>query len=118
MRPLSSRPILAAFLMAASFGLGACRDGDEVDQTANGEVDANLMFEQLGNDASALEAAGSADPFQVTENDSADSAGSASEAEGNPPPSAGPGESEAPVLGETRGGDTGGNTIDGNVSGP
>ena len=92
-----------AFTLAAIAGaaalLAAC--GDREAETANNAaeaLDANLTLEAPANDASALETAVPAtEPAPVA----------------NSPA----GNDSAPVLGETSGGDTGGNTVESNVSG-
>ena len=104
-------------LFAAALTLSAC-GGESVSNEA-GDAAANMTFEQIGNDASALEAAGNAElapPVEAGNGAQPAPAGSSSAAPAPPPPA--PGESEeAPVLGETKGGDTGGNTV-GEVSRP
>jgi hypothetical protein len=109
---------MTTVICAASLLLAACGGGEQSNEAAISEGDSNVMLEQIGNDASALEAAGAAAPM-----DSVDEVGgnlaapgpSASESP-SPPPASQTGASE-PVLGETSGGDTGGNTVQGNVSG-
>jgi hypothetical protein len=94
-------------LAGAMLLLTACGGDDgAANNVAANEVDSNIMFEDIGNDASALEAAGNANPLP-----SADMAANTSEPAGN-----GSDGSDAPVFGETSGGDTGGN-VAGNVSG-
>ncbi len=101
-----------ALVAASALALSACGASDESENQAIDEVDPNIMFEQLGNDASALEAAGQADPLAPAPEDGADSGDDPSSSEA--PTSNG---SEAPVLGETSGGDTGGNVAQGNSTG-
>ena len=86
--------IAGAALLASACGGG----GDAQNESAANATDANLMLDQPANDASAMESAVNATeatPYTVPGNES----------DGND------------VLGETEGGDTGGNTIDSNVSG-
>ena len=109
-------PSLAALklstLAAAASLLASCGGASEQanEAAAPTEADSNVMLQQLGNDASALEAAGNAAPIEepaMSEtNQTSDSSSNGSA-----------GDSAQPVLGETRGGDTGGNTVQGNTTG-
>ncbi len=85
----------AALLVAACGG-----GGDEAANQSGGDAtDANMMMEAPANDASALEAAANA-----TQPAAPDANGSQ-------------GTDAADVLGNGSGGDTGGNTVESNVSG-
>ena len=97
--------IVSAALLLASCGGGANDDNEAVATQA----DSNVMFEQLGNDASALEAAGNAAPLEVVNDEASDASSAGAEATTQ--------NSSQPVLGETSGGDTGGNTVQGNTTG-
>ena len=97
MGDLVSRTVKAAMIVSATLLVSACGGGDSADDAAANMLDANLMLEEPANDQSAMEAAANAtDIAPVTNNQSTE--------DGN-------------VLGETKGGDTGGNTIENNVSG-
>jgi hypothetical protein len=119
MRTLSRIAARMVCLAAAAATVSAC-SGDPTANSQASEADSNVMFEELGNDASALEAAGNADlaPPPTAGNAAAPSSSTAATPAPapapNPPPTAG--ESEEPILGQTKGGDTGGNTV-GNISG-
>ena len=94
------RPFLTfAVLAGAALAVAACGDRDEAaNEAAANTLDANLTLEAPANDASALETAvPAAEPAPIANG----TAGNDSE----------------PVLGETSGGDTGGNTVESNVSG-
>ena len=95
---LSKRGAGWAMVAGAALLAAGCGTGDDAANRADANaLDANLMLEGPGNDASAMESAVNAtEPVAV--NSSED--GNASD-----------------VLGETRGGDTGGNTIESNASG-
>ena len=99
-------PTLARTGLASVAAMTVAACGGEA-ETANDSnaVDSNIMFEQLGNDASALEAVGNSgsDVVTGTETEANGTAGNSSESDN--------------VFGETTGGDTGGNTVDRNVSG-
>lgn len=96
---LSSSPRLAIIASAALL-VTACGDGGEATNNAGAEaLDSNAMLDTLGNDASALESVGNA-------------------GETLPPVDTGnQGTDATNVLGDTSGGDTGGNTVESNVSG-
>lgn len=101
---------------STSLLLAACGGDAPANEAAVVESDSNIMLEQIGNDASALEAAGVAAPRAPLDEGAGDSA------PGTPPSSdvspASTGQSgDEPVLGESDGGDTGGNIVQGNVSG-
>ena len=111
MRHSALRNVHLAAAFFATFLLASCGDGtSEANEATAAEADSNVMLEELGNDASALEAASNADPIQSTEDapDDPDSSDAALPGSGN---------SSQPVFGESTGGDTGGNTVQGNVSG-
>ena len=101
-------------LAAATLLLAACGGAAEPTNDSATASDSNVMFEQLGNDATALEAAGNAAPFEQP----AQSESNGGESNGVSEPSANvsAGDSEQPVLGESKGGDTGGNTVQGNAT--
>lgn len=84
-----------ALIAGATVALAACGGGNKaVDNSAN-EVDANAMMGEPTNDMSAMEAAGNAtEPLPPVDNGSSDN-----------------------VLGETEGGDTGGETVETNTPG-
>ena len=78
---------------------GCSSSNEEATEAADvNALDANLMLEQAGNDASAMESVANVSEPTVTTN-------------------AGEGGNATDVLGETSGGDTGGNTVDANRSG-
>lgn len=86
-------------IASAALLVAGCGGGDEATNAADvNALDANAMLDQPGNDASAMETAANAAEPAVTDtgNQGADS---------------------TDVLGNTSGGDTGGNTIDSNISG-
>lgn len=101
-----------AFVLSAVTTLAACGGADEANNLAATETDSNVMFDGIGNDASALEAAANASPLPPA-NEAVPEGNIAIE---NGAAVAGAG-SDQPVLGETKGGDTGGNTIQGNNTG-
>ena len=84
--------------IAAGALLAAC-GGDAVDEPAVNAIDAETTLDEPGNDASALESA-VIDPAPAP----ATNAG-------------GTADNESEAIGETSGGDTGGNSVDGNVAG-
>lgn len=98
MRNLPSRAAMAA--IAAGIALAGCGgDGSDATNVADANItDANLMLQEPGNDASAM--------------DSAVNAG-----EPAPVDMGNQGSDSTDVLGNTSGGDTGGNTVDGNAAG-
>ena len=86
-------------LAGAALIVAACGGDDAADEAANDSLDSNLMLEQPMNDASAMESAANA-------------------LEPAPPADTGnQGTDSTDVLGNTSGGDTGGNTVESNVSG-
>ncbi|HEV2866565.1 MAG TPA: hypothetical protein VGX37_08610 [Allosphingosinicella sp.] len=91
----------AAAIAGAALLLSGC--GGDADQAANdagaNTADANAMLDETGNDASAMESATNAA-------DTAPVANTGSQGTDSPD-----------VLGNTSGGDTGGNTAESNVSG-
>ena len=111
MRALFSPLFKSAFIVPATIALASCGGAEEANEAAS-TIDSNLMFERIGNDASALEAAANAAPTlppAEPANESGESSNDApSRSESDP--------GDEPVLGETSGGDTGGNTVEGNVS--
>ena len=93
---LSKRGAGWAMVAGAALLAAGCGTGDDAANRADANaLDANLMLEEPGNDASAMESA-----VNATE-----------------PVVANASEGGNDVLGETRGGDTGGNTIESNASG-
>ena len=87
-----------AIVLAAGLALAGCGGNETATNTADlNNLDANAILETPGNDASAMETAVNAPEPVATTN--AGEAGNSTE-----------------VLGETEGGDTGGNTV-GNRSG-
>ena len=100
MRTFSIRGSRLALAAGAALLAAGCGGGNEAAADNNaGALNANLMVEQPGNDQSAMESAANA-----TEPMPAD-LGNATTDDGNQ------------VLGDTSGGDTGGNTVDSNISG-
>jgi hypothetical protein len=99
MRDILSRTGIAAIAAGLALAVSACGDSEQAtDDAANNMIDANALFDEPANDASAMESVTNVEePLPEIE------AGNASETEN--------------VLGETSGGDTGGNTVDSNVSG-
>ncbi len=98
MRNDSTRKIALALLAGTVLLIGGCGGSDEAaNATDSNALDANLMLDQPGNDASAMESMANATEPMVTET-------------GNQ------GTDATDVLGNTSGGDTGGNTVGGNVS--
>ena len=86
-----------AFIAGAALLAASCGGGNEATADNNlSAEDANAMLEQPGNDQSAMESAANISEPVPTANDSTDANS---------------------VLGDTTGGDTGGNTVDSNVSG-
>ena len=107
----ASRHVKLAAVFAATALLAACGDGPrEANEATATEADANVMLEQLGNDASALEAASNVVPIE-TVNETSDASESSDGAQVTA------GNSSQAVFGESAGGDTGGNTVQGNVTG-
>jgi hypothetical protein len=97
MRDLLTRTGTLALAAGAALMAAACGDGGDSANTADANnLDANLLLDQPVNDASAMEAAVNTTDPVVTDT-------------GNQ------GTDSPPVLGNTSGGDTGGNTV-GNVS--
>ena len=100
MRHLLSFSGRLAMIAGAALLATACGDSGEATNNSGVEaLESNLMLDTLGNDASALESVGNATeplPPIETGNQSTNS---------------------SDVLGETSGGDTGGNTVESNVSG-
>ncbi len=108
-------PLKYAALALAISVLPSCGGTTEANNDASAaESDSNVMLEQLGNDASALEAAGAATP---TDQAPIEKTEGTSETSSNGTSTAGNEGSDQPVLGESKGGDTGGNTVQGNTTG-
>ncbi len=94
MRDLLSTTRISIIAGSALF-VAACGGGETaVNESAANDMESNLLLDAPGNDASALE---SVAPIEEA------------------PPVANLGDEE--VLGETSGGDTGGNTVDNDVAG-
>lgn len=92
MRSLISR---AALIAGATLVLSACGGGEKAADNGANELDANAMMAEPANDMSAMEGAANAtEPLPEPGNDSGDD-----------------------VLGETEGGDTGGETVETNTPG-
>ena len=110
MRDRLIRPSGAAMLAAALLVLAGCGREDAHNQAADNGLGNDLGLETVGNDASAMEAAGTAAPADSsTGGPAANMTGTAT---GN-----GTGSGDPGVLGDTSGGDTGGNSADSNVTG-
>ena len=101
------RALTVALVSAASAAVTGCNnEADPAETQGAVQADPNIMLGPLGNDASTMEAVGQlplADPMSEEANASTNSGGNDN--------------GDQPVLGETEGGDTGGNVIQGNVSG-
>ena len=91
----------AAAIAGAVLLMPACGDdGGEAANDAANMTESNAMLAEPANDASAMEAAVNAtEPAPVTTNTGE------------------PGNDSTDVLGETSGGDTGGNTVESNIGG-
>ena len=99
MRTFFTRGGRLALIAGASLLAAGCGGGNEAAADNNmTALDANLMLEQPGNDQSAVESAANA-----TEPVPADLGNTSTDSNA--------------VLGDTSGGDTGGNTVDSNISG-
>ena len=87
-----------AFMAGAALLAAGCSGGNNATTENNlSATDANMMMEQSGNDQSAMESAANVtEPTPAEANESSQ---------------------DNSVLGDTSGGDTGGNTVDSNVSG-
>ena len=100
MRPSFTRPATAALIAGLSIALAGCGgDTEAANEAAPNAVDANLMFEEPANDASAMESVANVSeppPLDTNVSQPIDDTG---------------------ALGETSGGDTGGNTVESNVAG-
>ena len=102
MRDLGIRTSGFAIVLGAGVALAGCGGNETTTNTADlNNLDANAILETPANDATAMEAAVNAVEPVVTTNTGEQ--GNASDA--------------GAVLGETSGGDTGGNTVDSNISG-
>lgn len=86
----------AVIVAGAALSLAACGGEASVNYDAGNELEANSSFDALGNDASAMEAAGNA---------------------GEPVPAPDDNAAGDDVDGETEGGDTGGNNVESNTVG-
>lgn len=102
----------SSFIVPAAIALASCGGAEEANEAAS-TIDSNVMFERIGNDASALEAAANAAPVLPQSEPTNESGATDEEA----PTQGASDPGDQPVLGETSGGDTGGNTVQGNVSG-
>ena len=102
---LSSSSTRLAMIAGAALFVAACGDGGEATNNSGiEELDSNMMLDTLGNDASALESIGNAgEPLPPVDT-------------GNQGVEANQGTESTDVLGTTSGGDTGGNTVESNVS--
>lgn len=90
-------PILAvktALVAGAALALAACGGEPPVNNYAGNDLEANASFEELGNDASAMETASNAADTVAPTDNAADNA-----------------------TGEDDGGDTGGNNVESNTVG-
>ena len=90
----------AAMIAGAALSMAACGDdgGEAANEAGANMIDSNAMLAEPANDASAMESAANAtEPAPVAN-------------------AAEPGNDATGVLGETSGGDTGGNTVESNVS--
>jgi len=97
MRHFLTRTGRLAIVAGASLFVAGCGGGGEAtNDAAVNAMDSNLMIDEPANDASAMESAVNAPELTPVTN---------------------AGEGDNGVLGETDGGDTGGNTVDSNVSG-
>lgn len=85
----------AAIAAGAALALAACGGEADVGNNAGNELEANASFDALGNDASAMEAAGNAAEIPAPLDNGA----------------------EDEVDGEAEGGDTGGNNVESNTVG-
>lgn len=103
MRDLFSATARMAFVAGAALLVAACGGGTDEEAGANNvaadELDSNLMLEAPANDASALETT-----MNVPEPEPTLNTGTT-------------GTDASDVLGNTSGGDTGGNTVESNVTG-
>ena len=108
MRDNPIRPSGTAMLAAAFLLLASCGRDDAQNQAADNGLGNDLGLETVGNDASAMEAAGTAIPADSS------TGGPAANTTGT---DNGTGTADSGVLGDTSGGDTGGNSADSNVTG-
>ena len=101
MRDILSRSVTLAFVAGLALAVAGCGGASEPAEEADANLaESNLILFEPAYDASAMESADEVtQPVDVLENTTAN------EAEATEP------------LGETSGGDTGGNTVDNNVSG-
>ena len=98
MRQVGNQTARLTIVLGAALIVAGCGGGEDATNAADtNTLDANLLLDQPANDASALESAVNATEPVVTEGNE----------QGN----------ATDVLGETSGGDTGGNTVETNVSG-
>ena len=101
MRDIPSRSATFAFVAGLALAVAGCGGASEPAEEAGTNLgDSNMILDEPANDASAMESAAEVtQPVDVIENSSANES------------------VETEPLGETSGGDTGGNTVDSNVSG-
>jgi hypothetical protein len=101
MRDIPSRSATFAFVAGLALAVAGCSGSSEPAAEADANLaESNLILDEPANDASAMESADEVtQPVDVFENSTANEA------------------EETEPLGETSGGDTGGNTVDSNVSG-
>ncbi|MGZ8281724.1 MAG: hypothetical protein ACXWUN_02085 [Allosphingosinicella sp.] len=100
MREILNRTGLVAMIAGLAFAAAACSDSEPAsDVTTNNALDSNLLFEEPANDASAMESVGNAvEPApELTAPDNAATANNSSD--------------------EAVPGDSGGDTVESNVSG-
>ena len=94
------KAVKAAMIAGAALSMPACGDdgGEATEAAGANKIDGNAMLAEPANDASAMESAVNAtEPAPVVNGTE-------------------PGNDAGGVLGETSGGDTGGNTVESNVS--
>jgi outer membrane murein-binding lipoprotein Lpp len=98
MKEFSMRDLIfaakAAVIAGAALALAACGGEASVNHDAGNELEANASLDELGNDASAMEAAGNVAETPAPADNAADDA-----------------------AGEDDGGDTGGNNVESNTVG-
>ena len=104
MRELFTRTGGVVLVAGLALAVAACGgDTETADEAENNLIDSNMILDEPANDASAMESVGDVtQPVDVIENETGNDGNDADAAE---------------TLGETSGGDTGGNTVDSNVSG-
>ena len=101
MRVILSRSVTFAFVAGLALAVAGCSGSSEPAAEADANLaESNMILDEPANDASAVEsAAAGTQPVDVIETTTTNAA------------------EETEPLGETSGGDTGGNTVDSNVSG-